>query len=88
MGLHYKTNTNNNTSDHISRVTRIFYSDITHAVEKIPQTFNNLNFKWHDIIIIIIIIIIIVSIWQATLRRFRSSNFAKKEGTIQYGYRK
>ena len=31
--------------------------------------------------------IIIVSFWQATLRPSRSCRFAKKEGTIQHGYR-
>ena len=39
-------------------------------------------------IIIIIINIIRVWFWQATLRLFRSSRFAKEEGTIQYGYSK
>ena len=33
-------------------------------------------------------IVIMVSIWQETLRPFQSCRFAKKEGSIQYGYRK
>ena len=32
--------------------------------------------------------IIIVNLWQVTPRQFRSCHFAKKEGTIQYGYMK
>ena len=61
------------------------------CVSHIHYIITSARFRLHKnsfaLVLACTIIIILVSFWQATLWPFRSCSFAKKESTIQNGYR-